>query len=357
VKTQFRPQHQWSRWRPHQGALLTFLDLAGTTFVESSRFSVILTRPERIDTAEDVGEARRLLESDDALASATGIDFMVIGESGSLDSMTFWWRDTSAAVTVAGSDDLVANALRDRAAGILEAGTVGPEEPMALVPGPRLVERETKLPLAVVRFVGTYAAVHRLIDDMADQVRQARGSLDFVYVALTEPGTTLTVRHLGQLGEITGRDVHRLRHLTISLGSSADGPSLSLYITARRVLRGMSGSVVGPDEAPVRALRAAANDLLRDRGSFPGWVMWAMTGGGMVVEAAGFGLLLLGDVRPLGWALVGMAFLLFAHPLYLPPIELLNDGDKTRWSRSSRYIIGLVIAWLVASLAVPFFTH
>jgi hypothetical protein len=112
--------------------LLTFLDLAGTTFVESSRFSVILTRPERIDTAEDVGEARRLLESDDALASATGIDFMVIGESGSLDSMTFWWRDTSAAVTVAGSDDLVANALRDRAAGILEAGTVGPEEPMAL---------------------------------------------------------------------------------------------------------------------------------------------------------------------------------------------------------------------------------
>ena len=238
-----------------------------------------------------------------------------------------------------------------------EAGSVDPEQPIPLVPSQPIVERQTQLPLARVRFAGTYGAVHRLIDDLADQVRQVRGSLDYVYVVLTEHGTTLTVRHLSELGQITGRDVHRLRHLTISLGSSVDGPSLSLYITYRSLFREMTGNVAGPDEAPVRALRAAANDLLRERGSAPRWLSWVMTGTAVALYGIGIGLEFVDDLWPIGVAVIVTGGVVACHQLYLPQVELLGEGERTRWSRWSRYIVGLVVAWLVASLAVPLLTH
>lgn len=357
MKTQYRPRRQWPRWHPDPGALRALVDLVEASWPEPSTFSLQITRPERIDTTEDIGDARQLLESGTVLPSATAIEVSVIGTSGSLDSMVFWWQDTSAMLTVAGRDELIADALRNQAGDILEAGSVDPVEPMPSATGQQMVERLTKLPLAGVRFAGTYDAVHRLVYDLADQVRQVRGGLDYVYVALTEPGRTLTVRHLSQLGEITGRDVHGLRHLTISLGSSVDGPSLSVYIRVGRIARGMSGNASGPDEAQVRALRAAANDLLRDRGSFPQWMLLAMSGTALVLEGIGIGLLFVAHVRLVGWALMGTALVLSAHQLYLPPVELLGEGEKTRWSRWSRYIVGLVVIWLVGSLAVPFFTH
>jgi hypothetical protein len=247
VKTQLRPRRQWPGWHPDRGALRAFVDLIETTWSEPSSFSLQLTRPERIDTAEDIQDARRLLDSETAFASATAIDVTVIGTSGSLDSMTFWWQGTFAVVMVTGRDELIADALKNKASDILEAGSVDPEEPTPSGPSQPIVERQTQLPLARVRFAGTYEALHRLVSDLADQVRQVRGSLDYVYVVLTEHGTTLTVRHLSELEQITGRDVHRLRHLTISLGSSVDGPSLSLYVSVRRIVRFLSGSVVGPE--------------------------------------------------------------------------------------------------------------
>lgn len=357
MKTQFRPRRQWASWHPDRGALSAFVNLVETTWSEPSSFSLQLTRPERVDTAEDIEDARRLLDTEDAFASATAIDVTVIGTSGSLDSMTFWWQGTSAVLMVAGRDEFIADALRNRASDILEAGSVDPEEPIPLVPSQRIVERQTQLPLAGVRFAGTYQALHRLVTDLADQVRQVRGSLDYVYVVLTERGTTLTVRHLSELEQITGRDVHRLRHLTISLGSSVDGPSLSLYVSVGRIVRFLSGSVVGPDEAPVRALRAAANDLLRERGGIPRWMNSVMTGTAVVLDLIGLGLVFVDDLWPLGLAIAGSAVVLACHPFYLPPVELLGEDEATRWSRWSRYIVGLAVAWLVGSLAVPLLTR
>lgn len=287
-----------------------------------------------------------LLQSEDAFAS-----------SGSLDSMAFWWQGGSAMVTAAGRDELVSETLRNAAGEILEAGSVEPEEEASLRPIQRVVERQTQLPLAPGRFAGTYEDVHRLINDLADQVRLVRGGLESAYMVLSEHGTTLTVRSLGELGQITGRDVHRLRHLTISLGGTADSPSLLLYISVRRVIRHMSGTVTGPDEAPVRALRAAASDLLRDRCSAPRWMPCPIRCSSRVRRTA-FGLLLVREgTWPVRAALLGIALIVSFHIFYLPQVEFLGPLERTRWSRWSRYVVGLAVVWLVGSLAIPLLAH
>ena len=201
MKTQFRPRRQWPGWHPDRGALRAFVDLVETTWSEPSSFSLQLTRPERIDTAEDIEDARRLLDSEDAFASATAIDVTVIGTSGSLDSMTFWWQGTSAVVTVAGRDELIADALKNKASGILEAGSVDPEEPTPSMPSQPIVERQTQLPLARVRFAGTYGAVHRLIDDRDSPSPAPRGKQATDPAVSNSPTGRVEARRRARLGK------------------------------------------------------------------------------------------------------------------------------------------------------------
>lgn len=214
------------------------------------------------------------------------------------------------------------------------------------------VEQQTTLALTRLLFAGTYAELGHLIGALADLVREVKGSLEFVRITLTERDQTVTVSHLGDLNQITDRDVRRLRRLSISLGGRHDGPALSLYISGRTA----TGDATGPDESSVRRLRSAANDLLRDRGRSPHWLTWRqLLGAGYALVVCAYALQVV-TAPPVSLALLGVGCLLFAGPLYLPDVELLAPDQKTRWSRWSRYILGLVVAWLIGSLAVPFVT-
>ncbi len=351
VKTQFRPSQVWTHWRAHRAALHGLLDLCERTWPEPSTFSLELARPQRNDRATGPALARTLIDADHALEDATGMTLMVLGPHDSIDSISFDWHGHNAGLSVSGRDEIASEALRTRAAEILEAGAVDVSEPVAAAQ--TTFEQETVLSLARVPFAGTYANLAQLIRDLADQVAQVTGDLDRVYIALTEHGQTVTVRHIGELNHITDRDVHDLRDLSISL-SSNHGASLSLYLSNRGTT--MHGNARGPDEAPVRALRAAANDLLRDRGRSPHWLTYRwLVPPAVALYAAGLVLAFVLDAGIAGVSLLGMAVVLGASPKYLPDVELLGPNEKTRWSRWSRYILALAIAWIVGSLALPVF--
>lgn len=365
VKTEFRPMHHWPHWDADRAALHALVDLCERTWADP-RFTFDLVRERRADRAATANQARQLLATEDAIAAATRLLFMVTGSHDSLTAISFDWSGHSATLFVFGRDEVAANALRSVAVEILNAGSV---EPSAASVGAAPFEQQTELPLARVRFVGTYADLDQLVRDLADQVRQVRGNLDWVYIAVTEHGHTVKVHDLDELNRITDRDIHQLRHLSVSLGDKHDGPALSLYINVRQALRvrvgQMWGNASGPDEAPVRTLRASANELLRDRGRPPHWPRyWQLLGAGWTLEILAVVLVFVPPARrlvpgaqPLGIALLGMACLLVLSPLYLPDAELLGPGEKTRWSRWSRSILGLVVAWLIGSLAIPLFTR
>lgn len=76
---------------------------------------------------------------------------------------------------------------------------------------------------------------------------------------------------------------------------------------------------------------------------------------GGVIDLIAIGLSRVEQTQPVAVGLYLIAALLFFHPLYLPNVELLRPHQKTRWSRWSRYVLALLTAWLIGSLAVPFF--
>jgi hypothetical protein len=326
--------------------LYALAELCVRTWAEPVTFSLELSRSGREDRATNVDEMRRLLGDDQALADTTSIR-VYASPSGRPGSLSLWWSGQSASLSTSARDAFDARALKTAAAAVLDAGAVdSPAEPTAIG---RVVEQEIKLSLPATRFSGTYADLDKLVRDLADQVRQVRGSLDSVYVALTEPGHTITVHHLDELGQITTRDVKQLTHLSISLGAHRDGPSLSMFVARR-----MSASVTGPEEAPVRALRAAASDLLSERARAPGWLnVWTFGVATLLLQALAYVSIFLLDWPSIGFVLFGVALAVSLHPLYLPEVELLSATEKTRWTRWSRYIVGLGIAWLIGSLAIP----
>lgn len=351
MKTEFRPSHEWESYRLNQPACESLIDLVGRTWSEEANLQFHITTTDREDTAESIDEARSLLGSAQ-FSAATSLELLVFGGSGDVRSLTFSWTGRFARLAVAGNDQLATEILRNKAREILEAGAVAAEDEASTTYAGALVEQQVKLPLKAVRFAGTYADIHRLIRDLADQVREVRGDLPNVYVALTEKGTTITVRHLSGLGEITRRDVKKLTFLSLQLSGTDGGPSLVLFLSRRS----LHGRVDGAEEAPARTLRAAANDLLRDRSRGPHWLsMLALSITSALIQIVGLGVSLIGSVRPLGWALFGIGVVLAFNWLYYPEVELLAQDERTRWSRWSRVIVGLVVTWAVGCLAVPIF--
>jgi hypothetical protein len=355
VETQFRVSQSWPHWKASDAVLHAILDLCERTWPEVSVVDFRLARVDRSDRADSLDLARRLIDEPGVLSSATGIELIVIASGSSTQSLSVRSEiDAAASLSVAGPDELAVSALRDRASAILAAGAVDPQSEAVGVAVAR-VEQETELSLERVRFAGTYADLDGLIRDLADQVAQVSGSLSRVYIALTEHGHTVTVHHLADLHQITARRVRDLRHLSVSL-RGPDGVALSLYTSmhGRALGATMHGYARGPDEATIRTLRATANDVLRTRGRTPHWLTYrVLVAAGVVLFAAGTILENILEARASGIALILGSALLYASPLYLPDVELLRDGERTRWSRSSRYILALGVAWLIGSLAIP----
>lgn len=192
IKTEFRASHRWPHWRPDPAILRSALEQCERAWPQSPRVMFELSDAERKHRVENAEHALRLLDDDRTLASATNISLWASGPNEeSIASIVFDWHGESASLSVHGRDGPATEALKDRLATILNAGAT---EPAAL----GAVE-QTSLRLARRRFVGTYADVGQLIRDLTDQVRQVRqlaGSLDHVYIALTEPGRTITIGHL-----------------------------------------------------------------------------------------------------------------------------------------------------------------
>lgn len=353
VRTEFRPTRRWRLWEPDPGLLRALVDLCERTWPNLSSFRFQVSSSDRTDEAENPEEARQLINAEVLVVGATGIDVSAHAEHASVMALRFHWYGRAAELSITGTDQTAAEALTNMAAAVLDNGAIDSSSVPATHER-RAVEQQTKLPLDRIRFAGTYVDLGRLVVDLAEQVRQVRGNLDYVYLALTEHGHTLTVYDLDQLNRISERDIRKLRHLTVALGSHSEGPSLSLYVTHKR----MMGDAMGPDEAPVRTLRAAANDLLRDRGRSPHWLTyWHLWATGVVLYVAGLALSFFSELDAVAVALYGAAVVLYGNHLYVPEVELLSPGQRTRWSRFSRYVVGLIIAWLIGSLAVPFFSR
>lgn len=222
---------------------------------------------------------------------------------------------------------------------------------------PPAVEHEITLPLDRVRYVGTYQdlgdlinRLHAIVLQVTQQEQPGR-----LFISLAERGKNTTVRDLTELPKITSRRIADLRLLSVAIRVTPyEEPNLNLsFFIDRDSLR---GSVTGSDEAPVRAIRASVNDLLHgvDRG--PGWLSSALiTGVGVFFWAASTALSFT-DVIGLG-ALGGYAIAgaLFAHHLYYPQVELIEEGERTRWERWSKTVVVWAVAWLLGSLAYPIF--
>jgi hypothetical protein len=363
--TEYRQRHEWPNWRPDRTVLLALIELGERTF-DNPTITFELSRAHRKDEAKDATQARRLLDTEGALAEDNHVSVSIRGSHPSITMLFFYTSTPGATVVVYGRDEGAATTLKDQAEALLEAGAFEPD--VAAPSGSTMqFEQKAKPPLGRIRFVGNYAQLGQLLRDLVEQIRRLTGGLSYMSIELTEEGHTVKVRHLDDLNRITDRDIRKLHALTVSLQAKDDGPWLLLSIRTTIAIRNMrswamSGSIGGPEEVPLHAIRSATNDLLKDRSRSPSWLTYrALISASFVVDAAAIAVLQLihhGLLHQIvGFGLFGMMLVLFASPFYLPDVELINPGEKTRWARSSRFILGLLIAWLISSLAIPFVTH
>lgn len=353
MRTEFRPGTSWYPWHPAETVLRDLIDLLVASWGDEDHgvsIQMDLERPERSDTAENTDEVRELI-TPNALQTAVSLSFRASRKEQGVSALFLSWHDRVAWLTVIGSDQFAAEAFRDRAAEILRRGAIERADDGRNLPLP--ATEECNLSLSPVRFAGTYTDVHQLLLDVARQTQEADGEkpLARVHVALTEVDRTITVNDLTHLDQITGRDVRRLQRLNASF-STQDGPSSWFYVSRRA----LEGTVSGSDDAAVRALRSATNDLLRERGRSPHWLRgWMLYTVAFLLYLTALGLLNVDlQLWPVSVAVVGAALLAVSHPFYLPQVELLSDGEPTRWSRWSKQILGLAVAWLIGCLAIPF---
>ncbi len=358
MQTRFRRGEEWSQWKPDSSVLQGLVELCTRTWPDSASWRLEIDRAERADTAETAEEAFELIDAAGVLSATERLELHVsLIDDARRESLSFSWWNARARLTVAANDEIVAGVLQAKAAGVLAAGVcvdLPAPPPDADAVRARLersfvatVEEQT-LSLARVRFVGTYADLCQLIRDAAEQLREVVGTADFVYIALTEhPTRTVRVQQLDELSRIEERAPDKFRHLSVVLTHRDTGTSLLLYFSRRRAATSsMGGSVSGPNEAQLRTLRASTNDLLHSRCRSARLVPTLRVAGMILglgtVVAAVFAL----DIIVVVLLTVCM-WTLLASPFYLPEVELLSPGEKTRWSRWSRYVLGLIVSAVI----------
>lgn len=381
MRTTFPRDYDWPHWRPSPAVLTALLDLF-EAWREEASWSVTVTRPERTDMAENAEETRQLIASEAVIAAATAIHAQIftIGEPGSpapVHSFSFDWYGDHASYRMRGDDEIRVDLFHQSVVATLQPGAEHPsavaaaeaefsapanveqrEHERAMAEARLLAATETtRLPLARVRFVGTYPGLCRLIADVADQLRQATGSVDDVEIGLSEhPAHTITVRRLEDLDTIAGRDVGSFRHLSVRLTHrQPDGSytTLSLFFARPRSFTStMGGWVSGSDQAQLRTLRASTNELLRSsyRSAF---VFVVLTFSGVILATAWILFeVLAGWAPPLGVSLTILmtTSALCMNQVYLPGVELLRPDENPRWSRWSKFMILLVLVPIVVNL-------
>lgn len=352
MKTEFHPLHAWASYEARAPTVRSLLDLARASGGEGSHVQVAVGTETRTVTASTWEDAKRLLDPSTALDGMTSLHFDVT--AGPNEGVSVYFSASasgaSARLRVRGLDEAGANAVLSQAVGLLEAGALEP--PSAPVPLTTALEqlrapvRLRTFKLAPRRFAGTYGDIDSLVRQMGDLFQQVHGTADFVYVAVHERNETLTVQRLDDLDTITGRDIKRMKLLAVSYRGNG-GASLDLYISAS----GMEGKINGPEDAPARTLRAAAQDLMADHARGPRvlaryWAPWAI--GMPLLTAMTASSVFLGQTRTATTAtnvVIGVA-LMCSGWLY-PQTERLGTGEKTRLRRLAVWLIAAVVAAII----------